>query len=185
MWEIFKDKNDWNEKSIVGFIAFIIMCIIMGIGMAGVGMNVMHDGNHGSFSKHSLVNKLMGSSIYILAGNVFNWKIQHNLLHHTYTNIHGHDEDIDPGNILRFSKHSPWFPYHRFQHLYSIFLYGLLTINWAIFADFKQMKSYTSRKLTYLNSKSAGLQWIGLIISKIITIIYNKISQTIKNHFIF
>jgi len=146
----------------------LIMCIIMGIGMAGVGMNVMHDGNHGSFSKHPLVNKLMGSSIYILAGNVFNWKIQHNLLHHTYTNIHGHDEDIDPGNILRFSKHSPWFPYHRFQHLYSIFLYGLLTINWAIFADFKQMKSYTSRKLTYLNSKRASLQWIGLIISKII-----------------
>ena len=27
--EIFKDNNDWNEKTIVGFIAFIIMCIIM------------------------------------------------------------------------------------------------------------------------------------------------------------
>ena len=29
MWNIFKDNNDWNEKTIVGFIAFIIMCIIM------------------------------------------------------------------------------------------------------------------------------------------------------------
>ena len=29
MWSIFKENNDWNEKSIVGFIAFIIMCIIM------------------------------------------------------------------------------------------------------------------------------------------------------------
>ena len=144
------------------------LCILMGVGMAGVGMNVMHDGNHGSFSKYLWINKLMGSSIYILAGNVFNWKVQHNLLHHTYTNIHGHDEDIDPGNILRFSKHSPWFPYHRFQHFYSVLLYGLLTINWAIFADFKQMKSYTARKLSYLNSKRASLQWIGLIISKII-----------------
>lgn len=27
--EVFKDNNDWNEKSIVGFIAFTIMCIIM------------------------------------------------------------------------------------------------------------------------------------------------------------
>ena len=27
--EIFKDNNDWNEKSIVGFIAFAIMCVIM------------------------------------------------------------------------------------------------------------------------------------------------------------
>jgi linoleoyl-CoA desaturase len=30
------------------------LCIIMGIGMAGVGMNVMHDGNHGSFSKKKM-----------------------------------------------------------------------------------------------------------------------------------
>ena len=29
MWNIFKDSNDWNEKSIVGFIAFAIMCLIM------------------------------------------------------------------------------------------------------------------------------------------------------------
>jgi len=27
--KIFKDNNDWNEKAIVGFVAFIIMCIIM------------------------------------------------------------------------------------------------------------------------------------------------------------
>ena len=27
--EIFKDGNDWNEKSIVGFLAFAVMCLIM------------------------------------------------------------------------------------------------------------------------------------------------------------
>ena len=27
--EIFKDNNDWNEKSIIGFVAFAIMCVIM------------------------------------------------------------------------------------------------------------------------------------------------------------
>ena len=29
MMQIFKDNNDWNEKSIIGFIAFAIMCVIM------------------------------------------------------------------------------------------------------------------------------------------------------------
>ena len=29
MGSIFKENNDWNEKSVVGFIAFVIMCIIM------------------------------------------------------------------------------------------------------------------------------------------------------------
>jgi len=146
----------------------LLLCIVMGIGMAGVGMNVMHDGNHGTFSKYPWINKFMGSSIYILAGNVFNWKVHHNILHHTYTNIHGHDEDLEAGRVLRFSKHSQWFPHHKFQHYYSVFLYGLLTLNWALFADFQQMKRYTKRKLSYLNSKRPSLQWTGLYISKIL-----------------
>ena len=107
--------------------------------MAGVGMNVMHDSNHESFSSKKWVNKVMGSSIYILAGNVYNWKVQHNVLHHSFTNIQGHDEDIDAGRIIRFSRHAKWLRIHQFQKYYSIFLYGLLTINWAITTDFKQM----------------------------------------------
>ena len=146
----------------------LILCVVMGVGMAGVGMNVMHDGNHGSFSKYPWINKLMGGSIYFLAGNVFNWKIQHNVLHHTYTNIHGHDEDLEAGRVLRFSNHSKWFPHHKFQHYYSVFLYGLLTLNWAIFADFQQMKRYTKLKLSYLNSKRPNLQWTGLFLTKIL-----------------
>ncbi|NNJ88670.1 MAG: acyl-CoA desaturase, partial [Eudoraea sp.] len=63
--------------------ANLLLTITMGVGMAGVGMNVMHDGNHGSYSTKKWVNKLMGSSIYILAGNVYNWQVQHNVLHHT------------------------------------------------------------------------------------------------------
>ena len=93
----------------------LLLTVVIGIGMAGVGMNVMHDSNHESFSSKKWVNKLMGSSIYILAGNVYNWKVQHNVLHHTFTNIQGHDEDIDAGRIIRFSRHSKWFPIHKFQ----------------------------------------------------------------------
>ncbi|MBT7654965.1 MAG: acyl-CoA desaturase [Flavobacteriaceae bacterium] len=145
----------------------LLLAIVMGVGMAGIGMNVMHDGNHGSFSRYPFINKIMGSSIYFLAGNVFNWKIQHNLLHHTYTNILGHDEDLEAGRVLRFSKNAEWMPHHRFQHLYFFFLYGLLTINWAIFTDLQQMKRYLKKKLSYANSKRPSLQWIGLFITKV------------------
>jgi len=27
MWNIFKDNNDWNEKNVVGFIAFLVMVV--------------------------------------------------------------------------------------------------------------------------------------------------------------
>ncbi|MEN8185780.1 MAG: acyl-CoA desaturase [Bacteroidota bacterium] len=146
----------------------LVLTIIIGIGMAGVGMNVMHDANHESFSSKKWVNNLMGSSIYILAGNVYNWKVQHNVLHHTYTNIKGLDEDIDAGRIIRFSKNSKWLKIHKFQKYYSIFLYGLLTINWAITTDFRQMHKYLKRKLSYGKLPSPAKAWSTLVISKII-----------------
>ena len=84
------DMNQWLK---------LLLAVVIGVGMAGVGMNVMHDGNHESYSTKKWINKLMGSSIYILSGNVYNWKVQHNVLHHTFTNIHGHDEDLEAGEI--------------------------------------------------------------------------------------
>lgn len=153
------DMNQWIQ---------LLLTIVIGIGMAGVGMNVMHDGNHGSYSTKKWVNNLMGGSIYILAGNVYNWKVQHNVLHHTYTNIEGHDEDLEAGRVLRFSKHAKWFKHHKFQHFYSIFLYGLLTINWAITTDFQQMKRYLKRKLSAGAFPNPVKEWSTLVITKIL-----------------
>ena len=38
---------------------FWVAEIVMGFGLAGIGLNVMHDANHGSFSKHKWVNKIV------------------------------------------------------------------------------------------------------------------------------
>ena len=145
-----------------------VSSIVIGIGMAGVGMNVMHDGNHGSYSAKPWLNKIMGGSIYILAGNVYNWQVQHNVLHHTYTNIPGHDEDLDAGRVIRFTKEATWYKFHKFQHYYSVFLYGLLTINWCLTTDFKQMGVYLKRKLSYGDAPNPKNLWTGLVISKIV-----------------
>ena len=150
------------------FWTYLVLNIVIGIGMAGVGMNVMHDGNHGAYSSKNWVNKIMGGSIYILSGNVYNWQVQHNVLHHTYTNIPGHDEDLDAGRIIRFSNSAKWYRFHKFQHYYSVFLYGLLTFNWALTADFLQMKRYLRRKLSYGEFKKPSIQWTTLVITKII-----------------
>ena len=110
----------------------------------------------------------MGGSMYIVAGNVYNWQVQHNVLHHTYTNIHGHDEDMEAGRIIRFSKHAKWHRFHKFQQYYSVFLYGLLTFNWALTTDFKQTKRYLSKKLSYGKLPKPITQWSLLIVTKLI-----------------
>ena len=143
-----------------------LLTVLMGVGMAGVGMNVMHDANHGSYSSKKWLNKILGSTIYLLAGNVYNWQVQHNVLHHTYTNIHEHDEDMEAGRILRFSKHAEWKRHHKFQHWYSILLYGLLTFNWALTTDFKQMYRYMKRKLAYGKLPNPILNWSILAVTK-------------------
>ena len=33
--------------------------VIMGIGMAGVGFSIMHDANHGSYSRNPRINKIL------------------------------------------------------------------------------------------------------------------------------
>jgi linoleoyl-CoA desaturase len=138
------------------------LCIVMGFGMAGIGFSVMHDANHGSFSRKKWLNKTAGFSLNFLGGNVNTWKAQHNILHHSYTNIEGYDEDIDPSGILRFSPHAEKKNIHKYQFLYAWFLYGLMTLAWTFSKDFidavrynkmgifQQLKTTYKRELTLI-----------------------------------
>jgi linoleoyl-CoA desaturase len=115
---------------------------IMGFSVAGVGMSVMHDANHGAYSKSKTVNFWLGGTLNLLGGSIFNWKMQHNLLHHTYTNISDMDDDIDPKAFMRFSPHSEVKWYHRLQFVYAFFFYGIITLYWALLKDFIQFAKY-------------------------------------------
>ncbi|MBI3133105.1 MAG: acyl-CoA desaturase [Bacteroidetes bacterium] len=148
----------------------IALCwVVMGIGMAGIGMGVMHDANHGAYSKNDTINKIIGKVIILVGGFAANWKIQHNILHHSYTNIQGHDEDISaPGGLLRFSPNCELKKAHRFQYLYAWFFYGLLTISWSTGKDFVQIARYKKQGLTETqNKKFAPLIW-ELILDKML-----------------
>ena len=101
--------------------------VLIGIGAAGVGMSVMHDGAHGSYSSKAWVNDLAASTMFLMGSSTFNWKIQHNLLHHTFTNMFDFDPDISTKAIIRLSEQAPLKKYHRFQQFYSFSLYGLMT----------------------------------------------------------
>ena len=96
-----------------------LLWFIMAIGLVGIGTSVMHDSYHGAYSKNKTVNKSMAFLIHMIGGYGLNWKIQHNILHHTYTNLHGLDEDIEVGKLMRMSPFSERKSFHRYQHLYA------------------------------------------------------------------
>lgn len=125
----------------------LLLWALMGFSLAGIGMSIMHDANHGAYSTNKTLNYLMGHTLNLLGGSVFNWKIQHNLLHHTYTNIVNMDDDIDDKAIMRFSPHTELKWYNKFQFLYSFFFYGLTTIYWVLLKDYVQFIRYTKHKV--------------------------------------
>jgi linoleoyl-CoA desaturase len=119
----------------------LFLTVVMGIGLSGIGMAVMHDAVHGAYSEKEWVNKWMGNTIYLLGDNVFNWKIQHNVLHHTYTGVNGLDEDVADKGVIRLSQHLPLRKIHYYQHIHSFFFYGLMTIS-KLVKGFEQLVRY-------------------------------------------
>jgi linoleoyl-CoA desaturase len=175
-------------KTIVLFIAYLLpfaliltlqppfwismgLWLLMGISVAGIGMSVMHDANHGAYSSNKKVNEWVGYSLNLLGGAVFNWKLQHNVLHHTYTNVVHMDDDIEDKLVLRFSPHTEVKGVHKLQYTYAFLFYGVLTLYWVIAKDFVQYFKYTRNGVNTNTPKQNAVILTKIILLKTIYLI--------------
>jgi len=122
----------------------LLVCALLGFTFASIGFGVMHDANHGSYSTRPWLNDMLGLSLNALGASSFFWKQKHNIIHHTYTNVDGLDDDIAKSPIIRQCETQKWVPAHRIQHLYLLPVYALSTIFWVFIMDFTK---YFSRKI--------------------------------------
>lgn len=122
----------------------ILECVLLGLVVAGIGFNIMHDGAHGSFSKYKWVNNIAAMSLNLIGGSSFMWNVKHNVIHHAYTNVDGVDDDIDIQPWMRMSVTQPKLIMHRYQHYYFWFLYSMLYILWIFVLDYQK---YFKRKI--------------------------------------
>jgi linoleoyl-CoA desaturase len=157
----------------------IFLCILLGITVALVGFNIMHDGSHGSYSSNKTISKTMALSLNLLGGNASIWNQKHNLNHHTYTNIEHLDDDIDLKPFLRLheGQSKKWF--HRYQHVYCFALYASTYFFWVYFRDFLKyftgkvaretpLKMDTSEHIIFWVSKAAHITVFLIIPSMVI-----------------
>jgi linoleoyl-CoA desaturase len=121
----------------------VFLWFLFGLNMAAIGFNIMHDACHGSFSTKGWVNEIFGLTNNFLGGNAFLWKLKHNIIHHTYTNIDGVDDDINNMPFLRQCSSQPLKPMHKFQSAYMFVLYGFT----SLFMFFMDYIKYFSRKV--------------------------------------
>lgn len=149
------------------FVVSLLLWTIMGLGVAGIGMSVMHDANHGAYSSNSHTSYWIGHTLNLIGGSVFNWKLQHNLLHHTYTNIIHHDDDIADKLVLRFSPHTTVKWYHKIQFVYAFLFYGILTLYWTLLKDFIQFARYSKSGVNKNSSNENTVSIIKILLSKL------------------
>src|SRR5687767_6504990 len=121
--------------SIPPFLGIALSCLL-GFILASIGFNIMHDACHGSYSSKKWVNDTLGLTLNALGGNAFIWKFKHNIIHHTYTNVDGIDDDIAKSPFMRHCGTQKWVPAHRYQHIYVIPLYALSSMLWVLFQDY-------------------------------------------------
>ncbi|MBS1510611.1 MAG: acyl-CoA desaturase [Bacteroidetes bacterium] len=122
----------------------LLLCAGMGYVCACIGFGVMHDANHGSYSTRPWLNDALGLTANALGISSFFWKQKHNILHHTYTNVDGIDDDIAKSPMIRQCETQKWVPAHRVQHIYLFPIYCLTSIFWIFIMDFVK---YFKRKI--------------------------------------
>lgn len=132
----------WAAASWVGLVLLAttwwqggLLAVSLGLALAGIGFNITHDANHGSYSPHRRLNRVMSWLMDLIGASSYVWRTKHNTAHHTFTNISGADSDIDSMPFARFAPDQPRRRYHRFQHLYMWVLYGLFAIKWHTVGD--------------------------------------------------
>ena len=143
----------------------IVGCGLLGIALASIGFNVMHDALHGSYSSRKWVNDLMGLTLNALGGNAFIWKFKHNVIHHTYTNVDGLDDDIAKSPFMRSCTTQKWKPAHRYQHIYVILIYALSSFLWVSVLDFVKYfgRKVVNTPLQKMDWKEHGIFWLSKV----------------------
>ena len=166
------------------------LAVSLGLSVAAIGMSVMHDANHGGYSRYPAVNRLFGSTLDLMGVNSFLWRHKHNVLHHTYTNVQGVDYDVDLGILARLTPEQTRRPWHRYQHLYLWFFYGFLLPKWVFHDDFLIWKSrYIGRHLMPKPSRVESVLFVAwklvfLAWGFIIPALFHPILQVLFFHFI-
>jgi linoleoyl-CoA desaturase len=144
----------------------LLLCVLLGSILASIGFNVMHDACHGSYSSKKWVNNTLGLTLNALGGNAFFWKQKHNILHHTYTNIAGVDDDIAQSKLLRQSPAQEWMPVHKYQHLYLPIAYSLMIFMWVGLRDFDKYfkKRIHNTPLQKMDTQEHILFWVSKLL---------------------
>ena len=142
----------------------ILECIAFGVLVAVLGFNVMHEAAHGNFSTRGWVNRALALSMDFAGVSASLYRIKHTVFHHNYTNIDGVDGDVSEAPVLRMSTRQPRWAIHRYQWVYALPLYSLMTLSWVFFDDYFRLVNGKIGTASF--NRPRGVRLLGILALK-------------------
>jgi linoleoyl-CoA desaturase len=132
----------WAAGSYLGLLLFArqiwsvaLLAVSLGFALAGIGMAIAHDANHGALLRGRWPNRVVGLSLDLIGASSYVWRQKHNQMHHSYTNVVGADADIDQLPLMRLSPDQTRRFFHRWQHVYVWPVYGFFAFRHHLLGD--------------------------------------------------
>jgi linoleoyl-CoA desaturase len=116
---------------------FVALYVLGGLAQTFLLLNIAHDSNHNAISSRSQVNKTLNYVFDLCGMSSYMWRILHHRCHHSCINLHGEDDALSGRGIFRFTPYEPRAPWHRFQHIYVLFVYAMFSLDYVFFRDFQ------------------------------------------------
>ncbi len=150
-----------------------LIYILWGLSSAFFVFSIAHDASHHAFAKSARLNRLLSYAWNFVGISNYAWEMKHNIAHHTYTNIPGHDMDIDQGALFVLNPSKPTKSHHRYQHLYSPLVYAFYSLYLIYVKDFQlhAMQRFGNKII----HKHPWDEWAILIVTKLFYFTYSFI----------
>ncbi len=149
---------------------FLLLYLFHGLSHIYLSFCVGHDALHNAISKNKTINKFWAYSYDLLGVSSYMWRFMHHQGHHACLNIHGEDMSLETAGIFRLSTNEKRKVFHKHQHIYAFFVYGLYLFYYVFVKDFKYFFSKNNVHLKGINHPIS--EWIKLFSGKIFYLLY-------------
>jgi linoleoyl-CoA desaturase len=118
--------------------AALLAALSLALAAAVLGFGVFHDANHRTLFQRPAANLWSARFCSVLLGPSRHfWVHKHQGLHHRQPNVFGWDDDLETRGLLRLSPACAWKPRFRRQEVKALLYYGLNTVEWLFWKDFR------------------------------------------------
>jgi len=178
----------WAAAYYLGFLkGYFLGAVAFGFFHAELGINVMHDGNHGAYSSNKYVCRLAGFLMDLMGSSQVVWLHQHNVGHHPNSNNSdmkksppskmdplAFDPDASAGNpFVRLNPSQPHRWFHQYQHLYMWPMICVINFKWFV-NDIRSMVKRKYMEIEFGKVRPGELE--SLAVTKTLFLIYSLVT---------